>query len=402
MSENRTNETRRRREYRHRGRSSQIPIYLGKQLRFFINESDWKVIPMAAIIAALVSMVIRNKMFLNMEGTLIGAFALTCVAIWNGCFNSIQSVCRERPIIKREHRSGMHISSYVTAHMIYQFLLCLVQTGVSVFVLKSLGVRFPEEGFVTRRMTIDIGITMLLISYASDMMSLFISSISRTTTSAMTIMPFVLIFQLVFSGGIIPLPAWSQGVANFTISNSGIRAITAQSGYNEQPMVAGWNMLKNMRNEKIEQTVTVERLLEILNSDVVKEHSEEIIIPALTAGQAAQLLGIEIGDEVKDQQLSEPVSVASLVEFVNKDEAIQQQKDKSFTIRTTVGKIIDLVGEDTLKEYVESKSAQASRKDIYDRTMRNIAENWIMLFVFILAFAAMSTISLELIDKDKR
>ena len=88
---------------------------------------------MAAIIAALVSMVIRKDFFLTMEGNLKGAFALTCVAIWNGCFNSIQSVCRERPIIKREHRSGMHISSYVASHMIYQFALCLAQTGLSVY-----------------------------------------------------------------------------------------------------------------------------------------------------------------------------------------------------------------------------------------------------------------------------
>ena len=42
------------RRIRHRGRVSQILIYLGKQLRFFINESDWKVLPMAAVIAALV------------------------------------------------------------------------------------------------------------------------------------------------------------------------------------------------------------------------------------------------------------------------------------------------------------------------------------------------------------
>ena len=62
-------------------RSSQVGIYLGKQLRFFINESDWKVLPMAAIIAGLVGMVIRNKMFINMEGTLMSAFALTCTAI---------------------------------------------------------------------------------------------------------------------------------------------------------------------------------------------------------------------------------------------------------------------------------------------------------------------------------
>ena len=54
------------RTFRHRDRLSQVPIYLGKQFRFFINESDWKVIPMAAVIAGLVAMVIRNKFFHNM------------------------------------------------------------------------------------------------------------------------------------------------------------------------------------------------------------------------------------------------------------------------------------------------------------------------------------------------
>ena len=120
MSESTAAKSSRVRRIRHKGRGSQILIYLGKQFRFFINESDWKVLPMAAVIAALVGMVIRRRFFVNMEGSLIGAFALSCMAIWNGCFNSIQSVCRERAIIKREHRSGMHISSYVAAHMIYQ------------------------------------------------------------------------------------------------------------------------------------------------------------------------------------------------------------------------------------------------------------------------------------------
>ena len=221
-----------RRKIRHRGRGSQVLIYLGKQLRFFINENDWKVLPMAAVIAALVGMVIRRRLFINMEGSLIGAFALTCVAIWNGCFNSIQAVCRERAIIKREHRSGMHVSSYVAAHMIYQFMLCALQTGLTMYVLQMMGIQFPAQGFMTPWMILDIGISMLLISYASDMMSLFISSISHTTTGAMTVMPFVLIFQLVFSGGVIPLPAWSRPLSNFTISNYGIKVIAAQSGYN--------------------------------------------------------------------------------------------------------------------------------------------------------------------------
>ena len=116
---------------RHRGRGAQVRIYLGKMLRMFIYQNDWKVLPMAALIAGLVGMVIRTRLFVNMEGTLMGAFALVMVCIWNGCFNSIQVICRERDVIKREHRSGMHISSYIVSHMLYQALLCLAQTAVT-------------------------------------------------------------------------------------------------------------------------------------------------------------------------------------------------------------------------------------------------------------------------------
>ena len=89
MSEVNTVETKKARKVHHTGRTSQVWIYLGKQFRFFINENDWKVLPMAAIIAGLVAMVIRKKFFVNMEGSLIGAFALACVA--SGTAVSIRS-----------------------------------------------------------------------------------------------------------------------------------------------------------------------------------------------------------------------------------------------------------------------------------------------------------------------
>ena len=103
---------------RHKGRLAQTGIYLGKFLRMFIYQSDWKVLPMAAIIAGVVTFVVGSNLFVTQEGTLTGSFALVCVCIWNGFFNSIQVVCREREIIKREHRAGLHMSSYVGAQMI--------------------------------------------------------------------------------------------------------------------------------------------------------------------------------------------------------------------------------------------------------------------------------------------
>ena len=131
MAEMRVNKPARQMAIRHRGRGAQVLIYFGKLLRMFVYQNDWKVLPMAALIAGLVGMVVRNKFFINMEGTLMGAFAMVCVCIWNGCFNSIQVICRERDVIKREHRSGMHISSYIVSHMMYQAQLCLAQTIVT-------------------------------------------------------------------------------------------------------------------------------------------------------------------------------------------------------------------------------------------------------------------------------
>ena len=487
MSEQNMTKEKRVRRIRHTGRGSQVHIYLGKQFRFFINESDWKVLPMAAIIAGLVAMVIRKRFFVNMEGALIGGFALTCVAIWNGCFNSIQAVCRERAIIKREHRSGMHISSYMAAHMIYQFLLCAAQTALTMFVLRQLDVPIPKgagTGLITPWRICDIGISMFLISYAADMMSLFLSSISRTTTGAMTVMPFILIFQPVFSGGVIPLPEWCRPLSNYTISNYGVKAITAQGDYNTLPMTAVWTTLSGMRDSEIGGTFTVGELLDKLDSPAVERQRDRELLKSYTVGEvaeilnsadqylhlrekeithpitlreivdliltddsmqgirdrelaagktvgdllgavtadenAAALLDLEIGrtmtlgqvldalhteelvEATSDVQLNQPVTVGAVADFLKNNEAIRAQREKTITLKTTVGEVFDLFGEENVKEFVEQKTAAAAWKADYEHTKGNIIENWMMLAVFILVFAMLATIALELIDKDKR
>ena len=230
-------------DLRHKGRLAQSGIYLGKFLRMFVYQNDWKVLPMGALIAAVVTFVVGKNMFLSQEGTLTGTFALVCVCIWNGFFNSIQSVCRERNIIKREHRAGLHMSSYVAAQMIYQLLLCLAQTVITLLICRMTGVTFPVRGVVTSWGILDVGITILLVTYTADMMALMISCIVRSTTTAMTVMPFLLIFQLIFSGGFFNLTGFSEKLKNLTISYWGLNSMCAAARYNEQPMVTLWNTL---------------------------------------------------------------------------------------------------------------------------------------------------------------
>lgn len=258
----------------YRGRIAQTGIYFRKLLRMCVYQNDWKVLPMAALIAGLVTFAIGRNLFKTQEGTLMGCFALVCVCIWNGYFNSIQSVCRERDIIKREHRSGLHISSYIAAHMLYQLILCVLQTLIMVGILRVAGVAFPSEGLITGNFTVDLGFSMFLIMYAADMMALTISSFVRNTTTAMTVMPFLLIFQLVFSGGIISLQGFAQKLTNLTIAKWGLQNLCALSNYNGQPMVTLWNTMWKFRSMEIDGI----RPVEMLTDSIVENNMKEEIL----------------------------------------------------------------------------------------------------------------------------
>ena len=68
----------------------------------------------------------------------------------------------------------------------------------------------------------------------------------------------------------------------------------------------------------------------------------------------------------------------------------------------TVGQLIDTFGENNVRELIETNTAEAAKKPEFEQNAAHIAFNWIMLALITVVFAALSTISLELIDKDKR
>lgn len=256
---------------KYRGRIAQTFIYLGKLIRMFVYQNDWKVLPMAALIGGLVTFAVGTNMFITQEGTMNGCFALACVGVWNGCFNSIQVICRERPIIKREHRAGAHISSYVAAHMIYQMFLCILQTGIILLICNFAGIRFPEKGLVTPLFIADFGLSMFLITYTADMMALAISAIVRNTTTAMTVMPFVMMFQLIFSGGLIVLNGAAEKLTDFTITKWGLQSLCTLGDYNSQPMVSLWNMIWQFREFEFEGTQPVKMFTDYIRQNGLRD-----------------------------------------------------------------------------------------------------------------------------------
>ena len=255
----------------HRGHFHQTIIYLGKLFRMFIFQNDWKVLPMSAVIAGLVSFAVGSNLFKTMEGTATGTFALSCVCIWNGFFNSIQVICRERPIIKREHRSGLHISAYMAAHMIFQAILCAMQAVITIVVCRGLRVVFPTVSLFSRFPLAEIWFTLFLITYCADMLALLVSAVARTTTTAMTVMPFLLIIQLVFSGSFFTLPREATPLTNITISKWGLTALCAQGDYNSLPMVTIWNSAVKMKDVEVDGEKVILPVLQYMERNNLRD-----------------------------------------------------------------------------------------------------------------------------------
>ena len=259
------------RKIRHRGRFSQTIIYLGKLFRMFLFQNDWKVLPMSAIIAGLVAFVIGGNLNKTMEGTVMGSFALSCVCVWNGFFNSIQVICRERAILKREHRSGLHISSYVAAHMIYQAVLCILQVAITISILYLLKVKIPDKSLITVIPVVDFAITLFLITYSADMLALLVSAISKTTTAAMTLMPFLLIVQLLFSGSFFNLSKELTPLTYFTVTKWGYTALCTQGDYNSLPMVSVWNNIFKMKDVEVDGEKPILNILKYIEENDMRD-----------------------------------------------------------------------------------------------------------------------------------
>ena len=206
-------------------RSEQIKVYLGKCFRLFETEKQWKNFVSAFIIMILLCLVTGEDMFVMFADTKNGVFAIACACIWVGLFNSIQSVCRERNIIKREHRTGLDISAYIMAHVIYEMFISFVESLIIlIMMLIKNHDHLPPEGLILGKVP-DMFITLFLITFCADMLALLISCIVKTETSAMTVMPFVLIIQLVMSGAVFELEGISKAISYLTISRWGMNGM---------------------------------------------------------------------------------------------------------------------------------------------------------------------------------
>lgn len=334
------------------GRLGQAYIYFRKFARVFIHQNDWLTIPMAALIAGLVSLALGAEFGVTREGTLMGVFAFMCVCIWNGTFNSIQIICRERDVVKREHRSGLHMSSYIMAHMAFQAIICLIQSIVTISTAAIIGMRVTGDGLFFTHRAFDVVITLFLITYAADMLALFISAVVRTTTIAMTIMPFVLIYQMVFSGGLFPLPDNISIISKTTVSAPAFDCLASQMNASKLPYKAIDSMIDALDDAEMD--------VEFKGSDIINmlSNTEDESIN--------QLRAIKVGGEMTAEEVCN---------LILTDNRFKDLRNETIIKRITVGNVLDDIANSNENKILDIKNTTINGATTIREAMQYVLTN---------------------------
>ena len=164
-------------------------------------------------------------------------FTLSCAAIWIGLFNSIQEICKERVILKREYMANLRLPVYMASKVIVQMVIALVQAVLlSMTFLIALD-RFKDGGeveiwhedlqtlFGSSGMYLEIILAVWITVIAAMALGLIVSSIVKTGDKAMVIAPFLLIVQLLFSGFLFELDGASKLISYVTVSKWSVESL---------------------------------------------------------------------------------------------------------------------------------------------------------------------------------
>ena len=204
----------------------QWSVLTRRYMKLILNDRVRLLILLAqpAIIGVLLSFVADDRVFDIFGPTQSMLFSLSCSAIWIGLFNTIQEVCKERVILKREYMANLKLPMYILSKVAIQTLLAAVQAVILTMIF-LLAIGKNRSGIIFDNFTPEILITVWLTIMASMAMGLVISSVVRSGDKAMTLAPFVLIVQLLFSGILFELKGVSKIFSWFTASRWSVEAL---------------------------------------------------------------------------------------------------------------------------------------------------------------------------------
>ncbi len=185
----------------------------------------------APIVAVLLTIVSTDDLYSSYDDTKAILFSLGCASIWLGLMNSVQEICKEKVILQKEHMSDLKLSTYLLSKFIVQGLLAFIQATVMVFIFQEIVGSSPHSILIDSYW--DVQIICFLSILSSAALGLCISAIVKNSNIAMSIIPLILVPQLLFSGMLFKLEGFADFISNFILCRWSVEGLGTSANLND-------------------------------------------------------------------------------------------------------------------------------------------------------------------------
>ena len=213
----------------------QTTVLFSRHLRILLNDRKrlGLILLQAPILIFFIWVVEDGYQFQQLDVTRNLLFVLSCAAFWIGMFNSLQEICEERVILKREHMAGLRLDAYILSKLLKMAIICAVLSVILTTAFTVL-VGLPSSGVIFGAYT-EFLITTFFTSLSAAAMGLFVSSIAKNADKATSYVPFLLMPQIIFSGIIFRMEGVAEIFSWLTICRFSVAGYGTTSNLNDLP-----------------------------------------------------------------------------------------------------------------------------------------------------------------------
>ncbi len=272
------------------------------------------------LIGVLMALVAEEGIYEKMFETRSILFALMSAGIWMGLFNTIQEIYKERVILKREYMGNLKLTVYMLSKYMVQAVIALIQAIILILVFVLIKGKPECEGVIFSNAVLEMIVTIFVTIYVSASFGLLVSAISKNGDRAMILAPFILIFQLLFSGILFSLDGVTQKVSYFTFSRWSMEALGSSNNLNDLEQVGEEETRKAKEDAKKKQDELVADCNEMIAS--MQDAYDETINRLQDSVQYYSLYTTD--PQQFDDYVSEPVVIE-----IEEDDTRESDNEKS-------------------------------------------------------------------------
>jgi ABC-type multidrug transport system ATPase subunit len=177
---------------------------------------------------------------------------LAATATWFGAINAAREIVKEAPIFLRDRLSGLRIAPYLISKVLVLSALCIVQTLLLLGII-AVKVDMPSSGAIMWG-PLELWISLMLAATAALGIGLLISASVGNPDRAQSLVPIVLIPQLIFIGGpnsgtagqwlsYLTVTRWASEAMKITTN---VPYQTAPGGFGASELLVHWAALGAM------------------------------------------------------------------------------------------------------------------------------------------------------------